>query len=307
MSFSKDPNTEQLPLTQAYAAEFYAQAPLPGERELNKRRIEWIGSLIRQGRFVSPTWAVGIVRSSRQRYRLDGQHSSYVLSNLPADEPFPDGLHVNLRIFEFDSLAEDGLDLFLLFNPPESVRNNEDIMGVWRASHPEILKLQRRYLVNIASGLNMYQAGLPGHRALPTRWRGQLYEDPNYRAFAVWAAQFQRENATSKPGRANARFLTKPAIVAGMLDGFVADREAAQGFWTDVFNESHPDPDDDTRTLATALKKLLNKESKKPRPSQFRREIQKVWQRHLERSLPAEPKPRRPEASESAGGEGVVA
>src|SRR5438128_1595842 len=134
MSFTHNPRVERPQLTVEYATEFSVMTPLPGERECKRSRVEFLTNLMRQQRFMSPIWAAGDEHATGRRYRLDGQHSSYALSHLPSGVPFPEGLSVILLIFEFDSVAQDGMDLFEYFNNPRSTRNNVDLMGLWRAN-----------------------------------------------------------------------------------------------------------------------------------------------------------------------------
>src|SRR5690349_20718178 len=94
-------------LTPELAKEFYELTPLPGERALNPRRREYLLDQILGGTFTCPTWYVGICRRDGNKYRLDGQHSSYVLSNLPKGVPFPADLKALIQTYEFDSINED--------------------------------------------------------------------------------------------------------------------------------------------------------------------------------------------------------
>jgi hypothetical protein len=289
MAFTHNPGVERPQLTQEYAAEFSVMAPLPGERERKRSRVEFLINLVRQERFISPIWAVGDERSTGRRFRLDGQHSSYALSHLPPGVDFPQGLSAILLVFEFESVAEDGMDLFEYFNNPRSTRNNVDLMGLWRATYPDIESLSRAFLVRVGKGLNIYERTRPGGQKYSSRDQGMLYSNREYRDCAKWAAQFQKSEATTASGRLNSSLLGITGILAEMASDFMTDREIANEFWHYVFNQDHPDPNDETHLLAS---KLLEMRRRRLGQADYRKRVQTAWKRYMRnavsrRSLPS--------------------
>ncbi|MBV8772856.1 MAG: hypothetical protein JO166_11100 [Deltaproteobacteria bacterium] len=296
MSFTRNPNVERPELTPEYAAQFSAMAPLPGERERKRSRVEFLTNLVRQERFISPVWAIGHERNTGRRYRLDGQHSSYALSHLPPGVLFPLGLSVILLVFEFDSVREDGMDLFEYFNNPRSTRNNVDLMGLWRAAYPEIEALSREFLVRIARALNIYERSRPGGQSYSPRDQGMLYVIRDYRDCALWAAQFQKSAATTAAGRLNSSLLGLTGIVAEMVSDFIGHRDLAGEFWHHVFNQDHPDPNHETHLLAP---KFLEMKRRRVGQADYRKRAQTAWRRYLRESTSREPVPEPPSMSDS--------
>jgi hypothetical protein len=278
MSFTRNPTVERPELTPEYAAQFSAMPPLPGERERKRSRVEFLTNLVRQERFISPIWAVGHERDTDRHYRLDGQHSSYALSHLPPEIPFPPGLSVILLVFQFDSVREDGMDLFEYFNNPRSTRNNVDVMGLWRACYPEIEALSREFLVRIARGLNIHERSRPGGQKYSPRDQGMLYAVREYRACALWAAQFQKSSANTAAGRMNSSLLSITAVVAEMVADFIAHRDIAADFWHYVFNQDHPDPNHETHLLAP---KLLEMRRRRVSQAEYRKRAQTAWRKYV--------------------------
>ena len=270
---------EQRNLTQEFAAKFDAMTPLPGERRRKERRLRFLLDKLRQGHFYSPHWAMGVELQTGQRYRLDGQHTSYLLTHLPQDVQFPVGLSVMLETVEFDSVVEDALDLFDKYNPPESARTNDDVMGLYQSQYPEFKEFNPGFLLNVAAGLNRHEAGLQDGRALPARQRGMLWANPSYREFALWAGQFQGP----KDVTLNFRFLRKPIIVAEMFADMCAHREAAGEFWGHVFRADVANPHDETRQLADELNKLS--ERKNPTAERYRAQVRKFRRRWMMKHL----------------------
>jgi hypothetical protein len=284
---------EMFDLTPELAEDFSKMTPLPGERGLKPQRIAYLLDQICAGMFICPTWAVGVRREDGQRFRLDGQHSSHVLTHLPKGVPFPTGQKVIILTYEFDSIKEDGFGMFNLFNNPRSVRNNIDAIGIYRAQHTDLSAVSRELMSKLLAGVNLYVAK-HGGVSTPSRERGLLAEEEIHRQFVLWAAQFD--------GTKNQNWLSKPGIVEEMYEDFLANREAAEEAWYLTFTESHPEPDHDTRVTAEDFKKMCQR-PRGLKTTAFKVRAHKMWTRFLKSySKPAEG----PEDVHSGGGLRVV-
>jgi hypothetical protein len=284
MAFAKT-KVELQPLTPELAAEFAAMEQLAGERLLKAPRIRWLHELLEGHTFAGPSWAVAIQRTDGQVYRANGQHSSHVLSHLPATLTFPENLLVTIETYEFDT-HEDAFDIFDLFDNPKSVRNNVDAIGRFSVQHPNLVDLDRNYLYTLAGGINAYDARLPdGLLNVPPRHRGLLFENPLYREFTRWAAPYLDCK--------NHVFLSKAGVVAEILTAYIDDPDRARQFWDLVFAENHPDVDHETRELAESLKNL----SKRPRvlPDAYQKAARKFWRRFKAHTAIVTPPPPPPE------------
>lgn len=258
------------PLTRALAHEHATLAPMPGEREVRPTRLTFLRVLLQDGAFAGPDWHRGLCVADGQMYRLDGQHTSHLLSTIPDGETFPEGLLATVTTWEFDSLA-DAAPLFDVFNHPKSSRSNEDAMGVYRAQLP-VEAINRKLLVAISHGIADWERSRKDGKGwnLDPRHRGLYFGVPEYATFAGWTAEFAAYR--------NVAFLNRSAIVAEMLATWKSDPAKATEFWTYVMRESHPDPDDSTRELADVFKSWLQKRS---RPNaDFRRKAARAW-RHF--------------------------
>src|SRR5262245_25512527 len=262
----------------AFAIAFSTMPALEGERLLKPARLASLRNHVKTGTFVSPTWAVVVDKNTGNRYRANGQHSSMVLAELTEAEwqtYFPKGLLVTVEEFTTDDLDNDTFLIFDIFDNPVSARANVDVMNLHRSHYADLADVSPQVLVNLMDGFALYQKGLksPDGKSkgtvLPPRQRGAYLENEETRKFAIWAAPF----AATLHGW----MLHKSGIVAEMVGHWNFDQRIADNFWQLVLNESHKDPDHETRELSRTLKDWASK----PKVSQekFRKETAKQWRR----------------------------
>lgn len=258
------------------ATTFAHMPALEGERQVKPARLNFLRGHLKGGTFVSPTWAVVVDKTTGTKYRANGQHSSTVLSELP-EATYPTHLMVTIEEYTSDDLAKDAFLIFDLFDHPASVRGNLDVMNLHRVHYKDLQDVEAKILLNLTSGIALYEKGLEKGVFLPVRERGGYLEREDYRRFALWAAPFAKV--------VHGWMLKKPGIVAEMVGHRRLDRDAAETFWQLVFNESHPDSDHETRELSRTLKEW----AAKPKVSQdkFRKETAKQWRRFRRLRTPA--------------------
>ena len=260
------------------ATQFATMPHLPGERPLRTGRLDFLRRHLKAGTFVSPTWAVVVDKATGVRYRANGQHSSRVLSELGTGGvvagqldgvEYPADLLVTIEEYTSDDLERDQFMIFELFDNPQSLRTNVDVVNVHRVQFPELKNIDPKLLLTLLAGVALYEKGQPTGVFLPARERGSYLAYPDYRTFVLWAAEF----ATAVHGW----LLRKPGVVAEMVTERKADQATAEQFWRLVFTESHPDADHETRELSRTLKDW----AAKPRITQdkFRKETAKQWRR----------------------------
>jgi hypothetical protein len=266
--FSKT-NSEFQICNRALAIEFSQMPALLGERPLKQSRLTFLRDHIKAKTFISPTWAVAIDKNTGERFRANGQHSSTVLAEV-SEEDFPQGLMVTIDEYSSDNLNEDAFEIFDAFDNPKSVRGNVDAMNVYRVHYPELAEIESQILLNLMTGVSLFEKNLPNGIFYSSRDRGLYLENVEYRNFAVWAAPF----ANTLHGW----MLKKAGIVAEMVGDRRVDQEVAGEFWQLAFNESHPDADHETRELSRTLKEWASKPTKISQ-DRFRKEAAKQWRR----------------------------
>jgi hypothetical protein len=256
-------------LTPELARKFSEMPHLDGERRRKPRRLADILKWIKDGEFAGPTWSVATLKGDAEaiQYRANGQHTSYVLSRLPADVPFPDGLMVAIEIYELDSLEEDAEKLFNIFDNPASVRSNVDVCGLYLAHYSELADISPEFVQMICNGINLYRASIKDGLTHAARQRGLHLVDAENRRFVVWATGFRTYE--------HHHFLGRSGITAEMYADWLADEALATEFWTYVINESHPDKDDITRKLVRTLNALSDRP--KIKPDAYRKHAHRTW------------------------------
>jgi hypothetical protein len=281
MAFSKT-NVTLETLTPELAKQFSAMPGLIGERPLRPSRVAFLDHHRREGTFVSPSWAVVVDQMTGQRYRANGQHSSYMLAQVDGtrdgDPGFPADLSVTIEEYTTDNLQQDALRIFDLFDHPRAARTNTDIMGLHRARFEELMEIDLPLLVALCNGVASYEdeRGREGI-VLPPRERGGYLTRPQVREFVQWAAAY--ENAI------HGWMLKKAGLVAEMFANLQTESSVAKEFWRLVLTDSHPDHEHETRELARTLRDWATR----PRIKQdrFRREAAKQWRRYRRNVTPA--------------------
>lgn len=253
--------------TQEFARAFSQMPALKGERSLRPARLAFLRAHLKDGTFVSPTWAVVVDATTNVRYRANGQHSSTVLAEASADA-YPKDLLVTVEEYTSDDLERDAVLIFELFDNPAAARSNGDVMHVYQERYDDLHAVDTKLVLMLASGLALYEKG-KGGLFLQTRQRGAYLAREDFRQFILWASPF---------GKAvHGWLLKKPGVVAEMLAHRTVDEATAHTFWQLVFTESHPDADHETRELSRTLKEW----AAKPKVTQdrFRKETAKQWRR----------------------------
>ena len=273
-----------LPLTSETLSTFRQAIPMPGERLINQTRIKRLMTLIRTGQFVELNWARGLCRTDQQWYRFDGQHTAHLLADVLNNEPtaFPVNTPITLVDWEFESIEADGAAIFELYNHPWSVRTNTDAMANARAAFPDLLDLDPAFLIKVVNGISFYQKqetktkkkaeDAPTLFQIDARHAGLRFTDPLNRAFALWVYQFRDVRLAKK-------LLGRNGVMGAIYSDWLDDQILAEKFWLETLHESAPDPDDDTRLFAEALKKLNSKNVRIPAGT-FYREATRAWKRY---------------------------
>lgn len=268
-----------VPLTRDLARQFFEMRPLLGERTKKPRRLKHFNTLLKDGKFSSPMWSQAQIGDDKTLYRGDGQHTSDVLVHC-SDELFPVNGTVTIRTYHLDSVLDAG-DFFELFDSPHSVRSNFDKLNVYLAQHQEVKGMDPAFLWKVLHGVHYYNLDLTRQQAeagklkplrLPSaRDLGLYLEDKENVEFALWISHW----ANTK----HAWMIGKPGISSEVFSDWRSHPEIATRFWGEVFTESNPDQDDESRELCRTF---LEWSGKTPATTQdrFRAKAHKLWERY---------------------------
>jgi hypothetical protein len=273
-------SSELLPLTRELARRFAEMKPVPGERPLRPSRVKHFEELLRQHLFYSPNWAqVTIEQEGKEEtLRADGQHTSQVLAACD-DATFPSDLNVTITTYRIN--PSDLANLFDLFDNPISARTNTDKMGVFVADYEALTGIDRGFLAKAARGIDFYLREAKGEsadgvlpwrmRLFPSRDHGLYFRDEANQQWAIWLYQWREAK--------HSWMISKPGIVAEMYVDWRQYPMIAGEFWGQVFTESNPDPNDDTRELASTLKDWARRQPAM-KQDKFRARARKIWERY---------------------------
>lgn len=233
--------TELVPLTKDYAADVATMPSYRGERPLQRARLGFLVSKLKDGHFYSPRWSV--VRVNGATYRINGQHSSTMLTQ--NDDLFPPGLKAIVDHFEADSLL-DVATLFGQFDSRASVRSRKEIVNAHARVHEELDEMSPTVLSACVAGMAYALCDGKGLRNVSDEERAGLTHD--YTDFVRWVNTF-----------AKCRILAKAPVLAAIFKTYNVQRTLAGEFWGMVKEQSHPYSQHPTRILARFLLENTNR------------------------------------------------
>lgn len=234
-------------VTKALAMEFAEMEPAPHDRQLSERRLQVYQRLLAQGLFRPVTWARAVCPETNGIYRVNGKHTSVMLSRC---DPMP-GFYVVVEDYECDSL-EDVSRLYATFDSSLQSRNANDIYGSFAATVPEFNECSGRTISLAASGMSLSKWGIRYNTEHQPAERAELLlEDPE---FVMWLdGLFTSKKEASESNQVGTRHIQRTAVVAAMKDAWDKSSKAASEFWTLVRDETGKTPSLPDRVLARYL------------------------------------------------------
>lgn len=237
--------TQKVPLTREVAEDFATMPSWAGERDLEKWRCKWLEDKLNAGLFYSPSWCKAYYHG--RAVRVDGQHSSHMLADA---DPFPVGLHAIILVYEIDTETELA-DLFNQFNQRESVRTLGQTINAHAKTEPSIAHIAPTWITKAVAGISHSLNEGRAARMSDTDRARLIHHNTG---FIRWAHPF-----------VVCRFMSGGSVVAAMYDTYTKNEDDATEFWNFVRDESHPDRDHPTRTLARLLRELYaDRRAKRP-------------------------------------------
>ena len=237
--------TTQKQLTRELAEDFATMPAFRGERALNTKRINWLFARLRQGQFHPPRWAVAQLNGAT--YRVNGQHSSYMLANL-ANGLFPQGTTVLIDEYACES-EQDLADLFMQFDAPRSQRTQAESCAAHARTHDELGELTPTACQNIVTAIAWYLRHVLGVQTDREASARLVHE---HKPFFVQLGHLFSQ-----------RFFARAPVGAAIFATWNVHPETAQQFWELVRDEDHLLNDHPTRTLARFLREELSKDANK--------------------------------------------
>lgn len=242
--------------------EFVNMEPAPYDRPLSERRLVVYERILRAGEFRPVVWASAICYETNCVYRVNGKHTSLMLSKM---DKIPD-FYVTVERWACDTLNDVG-SLYNTFDSNLSSRSTGDINMAFAATIPELKGVPTKIInltVTAAAYLKWDESAI--RRVSPAERAEELLDRSD---FVKWLCPMIGGAKTTKS--APAKHLVRSPVVTAMMATHDRSPNVATRFWEEVRDESHPDRDNPTRVLARYLVRVaLNGRGSNREPVHFR-------------------------------------
>lgn len=241
--FSEKPKT--VLATPGLIREFVEMEPAPHDRPLSERRMMVYERILRNGEFRPVTWASVVCIETASTYRVNGKHTSLLLSK---QNPIPE-FYVTVERWECDTLSDVG-SLYNAFDSSLGNRTSKDINAAFAATIPQLRDVPMKLidLTVVAAAFHKWSdAERP--RVPPAERAEELLDNFD---FTTWMRDHVFETVSFGTNSSSRPLLRGPVTSAMMATYRKAPRVSAE-FWKAVMLESAPNRDDPTRILARFL------------------------------------------------------
>jgi len=229
----------------ALSAKFASMEPAPNDRPikvLNKRQIR---NAILEGRFRTCEWASVNCKQTNKCYRVNGKHTSTILSEMNGEAP--KNLYVIVEEYEADTL-EDVAKLYSTFDLARSSRTMGDINLSFAASVPSLASLGSKVLNTCSTGMKYYFLNGKNNGGVSSNT-----QETHAQRLVEYSEFVEFVNRIYGGKQEHKKKLLRGPVVAAMFGTWLKSKSAASEFWILVREESHGDPKSPTRKLAKFL------------------------------------------------------
>lgn len=224
--------------------EFVRMEPAPYDRPLSERRMMIYERILAQGAFRPVVWASATCYETNATYRVNGKHTSLLLSRLTK---LPD-FYVTVERWGCDTLQDVG-NLYNTYDSSLATRNASDINMAFAATIPGLRGIPGKlinYTVSAAAYLKWNESEI--RKVSPAERAEELLDRHD---FTIWLRDIITSTNTER--QSNSRPILRTPVVTAMMATYDRAPNVAKEFWTEVREESAPKKDDPTRVLARYL------------------------------------------------------
>ena len=242
--------SETLTMTSKLAIEVAAMPGSDTERILDERRIDYLRGQVMAGLATPFSWAFAI-RPDGTIVRVNGQHSSHMLSKLDGD--MPEGLTAVLSTYKVEDRNGE-VALFRQFDPRKSARTVADVAGAFQGVVPELRNVPRGAAKRAVEGVAWYLKHIAGTPAAKGDDVYDLFHHSEYIDYLVWMGHVLSGKTPE---------LQKAPVLAAAYATYDRDPEEAKAWWGQVARGGEAFAD---KAPSTVLDKwLLEDRTPKPR------------------------------------------
>lgn len=233
-------------VTRAIATEFATMDPAPHDRPLSERRLVVYQRLLKSGSFRPVTWAKATCVETNSTYRVNGKHTSVMLSGL---ETIPE-FYVTIESYECDTL-DDVARLYSTFDSSIQSRSANDIYLSFAGTITELKGVRSRTITNAASGMAMSTWQMTYNTQHQPAERAELLLD--HPDFVLWLDSIYHTGEEGGRSLTEAKHIHRVAVAAAMFDSWRKSQDDATTFWLAVRDETGTNPNNPDRVLAKFL------------------------------------------------------
>lgn len=238
--------------TKKLVQHFSEMPSVPRDRPLSDRRLKVYGKLLDAGLFRPVSWASARCLEDGMTYRVNGKHTSTMLSRL---DDLPE-FYVVVEEYVCDTL-EDVAQLYSTFDSGEQSRSARDIYKSFAGTVPALAKVPDNYIYSAIIGIayadmgnEMYAKSSPAERA------EMLLDNVDFVAWSfgiIAATPTIAETGISVSSHKKNQHLLRRAVSAAMYKTYKSSVRHATEFWQMVRDENGPSPKSPDRKLARYL------------------------------------------------------
>lgn len=234
-------------VTRELAKEFAEMDPAPEDRPLSERRLEVYRRLFAQGNFRPCTWARAHCKETSGVYRVNGKHTSTMLSSLAV---LPD-FYVTLEDYDCDTLT-DVAKLYSTFDSKLQSRTSNDINVSFAGTIPELRPLNIKTLSTLIAGMAMHVWPTSHESKQPAERAELMFEHVD---FMLWSNDILTGGTLPQSRGAKRRnsHLVRASVTAAMMGSYYKNKKDAAEFWAAVRDDTGETPDCPDRVLSRYL------------------------------------------------------
>lgn len=211
-------------VTKQLAEEFDSMEPAPHDRPLSERRLAAYRVMLQNDQMRTFTWATATCAETGLTYRINGKHTSRLLSSVPTLPEF----YVTIEEYRCDTI-EDVARLYGTFDSRTQSRSNREIYYSFAGTIPALAEVTHTTVGLVIAGVG-YHLWSDGYYNKPVGDRAELIL--THADFALWV-ELEMQIASRK-----ARHLMRSPVTAAMFATWSRDEFAATEFWKAVRDES---------------------------------------------------------------------
>ena len=224
-------------VTKKLATSFAEMDAPPHDRPLSERRMMVYQRLLAEGGFRPVTWATVLCKETSGVYRVNGKHTSTMLSGL---DQIPD-FYAVIEEYECDTL-EDVARLYSTFDSKTQLRSSNDIYLSFAATMPELNGIASRTITVAVAGIDLYisggsQSGKGSKSSSAADRAERLFDNGD---FVIWLDSILSggESVKREVNRKGSRHLQRASVVGCMFGTWQKAKKESTDFWTGVRDES---------------------------------------------------------------------